>query len=574
HGEKIRAPAFHGLGLVFFETQELARVYHRMLSAAPRAVALARAVGAGVLANEQFNVNGVFIFTEELRLGSAKLIGSLQEKRLLKHPAMPQELVEERLRKLYERTREHSIPWETYWKELEMEIERSAAPTFLLKIWSEDHVLFLYFNRFAGFFAVMSSAGRWLGHKTKKNLKGVSLGPVSSAIITTFRGLDPSAVSAVVFESCEHLRMVKEQDVNITRANFTTVIDSEGTYYGLYSFDGIVRNKGVDQLYLHIGAPGQPLSMGELALSCYDEVRNINLPTELVELGQNCWFCRANLGSHRGEGEEIRLRLSFRRQNCVNLLHGFELFRLEPVLSIGSRVSSRLSLPGRVFALDAFKVINGRVQMVTPHRSEDALERRYTYSLESEVGGGDEAVGFRFKIDPVTIERRRLRDMITVDRARGEDLPKIAGMESLLSVRVAAKLDDLINRLVVFPDGMLVARVGEDVIGYVEFVRWSRERPTSFRDVSPIHIHHEADGRLAFIWFLGVLPAFRGRGVGRRLISEIVSWSESRGIRQLQIVTQSELRGYFEDIGFKRIADLREYMPGMLGVFMARGVVL
>jgi ribosomal protein S18 acetylase RimI-like enzyme/pimeloyl-ACP methyl ester carboxylesterase len=575
HGEKIRAPAFHGLGLVFFETQELARVYRRMLSAAPRAVALARAVGDGILATEQFNANGVFIFIEEMCLASSQLVGSLRGERLLGHTVMAEELVEQRLKKLYERYRERAIPWETYWQDLEKEVERSSAPTFFLKIWPDDHVLFLYFNRFTGFFALMPGAGRWLGEQTKDAHASTSLGPVSSAIMTAFRNLDPAAVSAVLVESCNHLTLIQERSLSVTGANFTTAVDSDGTYYGLYAFDGIVKNnEGIDQIYLHIGAPGQPLSLGELAFSCHDEVRNLALSTELVELGKNCWLCRVNLGSRRGGGEEVRLRLSFRRQNCVSLLHGFELFRLEPVLSAGARVSVRLLLPGRGFALDAFKVKNGRLEAITPHLSEESLERRYSYSLETEVEVGDEAIGFRFMIDPVATERRRLRDMITVDRARAEDLPKIAGMESLLSVRVAAKLDDLFNRFVAFPDGMLVARVGDSVVGYVEFVRWNRERPTKFLDVSPIHAQHEVDGRSAFIWFLGVLPAFRGRGIGRRLVSEVASWSEKRGIRQLQIVTQSGLREYFEDIGFKRIADLDEYMPSMTGVFMARGVVL
>lgn len=578
HGEKIRAPAFHGLGLVFFETQELARVYQRMLSATPRAVALARAVGNGVTATEQSSANGVFIFTEELRFDSAQIIGSLQDEQRLEHTVMAQEPISQRLRKLYERNQGQGgvTPWETYWQELENEVERSAAPTFFIRHWSKEYMLLVYYNHFAGFFAIVHSSDRWLSDKRKMLSNSNSLGKVSSAIMETFRDLDPAAVSAVVFESCEHLPVIQGQSLSVHTANFTTLIDSEGTYYGLYSFDGIVRvDEGLDYLYLHIGAPGQPLNLGELALSCFDELRKLSLSAQLVGMGQNCWLCRINLDSLRAGGEEVKLRLSFRRQNCVNLLHGFELFRLDPLLSHGARMTSRLFLPGHAFALDAFKVMNGNIEVVKLNRAEDALERRYIYSLEGIVGHGDEAIGVRFKVDPVTAERRRLRDLVTVDRARIEDLSKIAGMESILRVRVAAKLDDLNDRLLVFPDGILVARIGSDIIGYLQFLLWSREKLTNFRDVSPIHIHHEGDGRLAFIWFFGVLPAFRGRGIGRRLISEVENWSVSKGsIRQLQVVTQPTLRTYFEDIGFKKIADLEEYMPGMSAVHMARGIKL
>ncbi len=572
HGEKIRAPAFHGLGLVFQETQELARVYHRMLSTPPRAVALARAIGGGILANAQFNASGVFIFSESLRVASAQFIGALQEDRLLE---AEQESLEQRLRKLYTGIQKGRVNWGEYWQQLEDEVSRAATPRVFVKNWSESHVLLLYANRFAGFFAIMPRDGLVLGGETRNAFRSPHLGPVSSAIMTAFRDLDPAAVGAVVFEGCEHEMQIRAQSFTVNRASFTTLIDSRGTYYGLYAFDGTVgAGGGVDQLYVHIGAPGQPLNMEELAFACYDEVSNSQLFAELVELGKNCWLCRLKLGSRLGGGQEVRLRLSFRRQHCVNLLHGFELFRLEPVLAVGARLCIRLLLPGRVFALDAFKVREGKMEILTPRRSEDALERRYVYSLEDEVGIDDQAIGVRFAVDTVTAERRRLRDMVTIGQARREDLVKIAGMESLLSVRVPASIDDLSSRLQTFPDGVLVARIGDEVIGYIEFVRWGREVVPKFLDLRQIHSHHEADGRFAFIWFLGVLPAFRGRGIGRRLVSEVVSWSESRGIRRLQIVTQPSMRGYFEDIGFKKIKDIDEYMPDMPGAFMSRAVVV
>jgi ribosomal protein S18 acetylase RimI-like enzyme/pimeloyl-ACP methyl ester carboxylesterase len=572
HGEKIRAPAFHGLGLVFIESQELAHVYQRMLSAVPRAVALARAIGDGVLAKEkQYNANGVFVFSEELRLASAQLVGSLHERSL----GMEQSFVEHRLKKLYQRNQERAIMWETYWHDLEKELEHSATPVFLLRAWSEDQVLFLYANRFAGFFAIMPGAGRWPGDMPKKMLKATSLGPISSAIVTTFKELDPAAVSAVLFESCGHQAKLRAESISTAKASFTTVIDSEGTYYGLYALDGEVDNeRGIDHIYVHIGAPGQPLSLEELEFGCYDEESSSALQVELTELGRNCWLCRLNLGSHRKKGAKVKLRLSFRRQNCVNLVRGFELFRLEPLLSAGARVYIRLYLPDRPVAIDAFKVGRDKLEILNYSRSDEPLERRYVYSAEAEVEMGDKAMGIRFNVHMVTAERRRLRNVVTVDRARREDLSKIAGMEALLSVRVAANLDDLYNRLMSFPDGMLVARIGDEVIGYIQFVLWNRARMTTFREVSPIHSHHDADGTFAFIWFLGVLPAFRGRGIGRRLILEVVSWSENKSIRQLQIVAQSDLRGYFEAMGFKKIADIDEYMPSMTGVFMARGVVL
>ena len=577
HGQKIRAPAFHGLGLVFFETQELARVYRRMLSAPPRAVALARAVGRSLLATKQLNASGLFMFTEELDFTNAKLLGNLREEQAFERATLPGLIVEKtfkgQLGKLYERRRDNTPQWSVYWTDLEREVERSVAPTFFVKRWSDDQVFVLYFNRFAGFFAIVPGVERRVTDAAATVQKTHLLGPLSSAVMEKFRDLDAGAVRAVLFEGCDHLGRLREERIAITQGRFASVVDSEGTYYGLYALDGrVIEPAGIDYLYFHVGAPGQPLNLGELALRCYDEVRNSALPIELVDMGQNCWLCGLRLGSRRPQGEEMRLRLSFRRQNCIDLLRGFELFRLEPVLSKGARVTITVSLPGRLLALDPFKVSGGVLKEVSEGRSEEPLEGRY--HLESEVEDGDEALGVRFSVDPISTQRRRLRDMVLVEQAGEGDLPSMAGMESLLSVRVAAKLGDLRNRFAVFRDGILVARVGGEVIGYLEFVRWSRDRVASFREISPIEAQHEADGRSAFIWFLGVLPAFRRRGIARRLISEVVSWAETRGIQQVQIVTQVELQAYFEDLGFKEVGEIEEYMPGMLGVFMARGVIL
>ncbi len=579
HGQKIRAPAFHGLGLVFFDTQELARVYRRMLSATPRAVALARAVGRSLLATEQLNASGLFVFANEADLSSAHLIGSLRDEQSFERATLPgvfvRELFKERLEKLYELNRERPQQWDAYWTDLEREVGRSVAPTFFVKPWSSDYGLVLYLNRFAGFFAIAQRAESRLSAEAPRARKPRSLGPIGSAIAERFRDLDTGAMSAVLFEGCDHLTRLRTENVSVTRGKFTSIIDSEGTYYGLYALDGVVvAPDGIDHLYFHVGAPGQPLSIGELALRCYDEVRKSALPADLADMGQNCWLCRLSLGSRRATGEEVKLRLSFRRQNCIDLLRGFELFRLNPVLSAGALVTITVALPGRAFALDPFIVRAGALAMMSEGRTEEPLERRYLYSVEREVDEEDEALGLRFSVDPAATERRRLRDMVVVDPARDEDLLGMAGMESLLSVRVAAKLEDLRSRLAVFPEGVRVARIGGEVVGYVEFIRWSRDRVLGFRDISPIEAQHEVDGRSAFIWFLGVLPAFRGRGIGRRLISEVVNWSETQGIRQLQIVTQGGLRGYFEDIGFKKIGEVEEYMPGMVGVFMARGVIL
>lgn len=71
----------------------------------------------------------------------------------------------------------------------------------------------------------------------------------------------------------------------------------------------------------------------------------------------------------------------------------------------------------------------------------------------------------------------------------------------------------------------------------------------------------EGRNDLALIWDLRVAPAYRGRGVGSRLIAAAVAWARSNGCRELKVETQNINVGacrFYERQGF----ELRSVVAG------------
>lgn len=66
----------------------------------------------------------------------------------------------------------------------------------------------------------------------------------------------------------------------------------------------------------------------------------------------------------------------------------------------------------------------------------------------------------------------------------------------------------------------------------------------------------------AHLGFMFVLPEYRGRGLNQQLISELMTWAKSKGIREvrLQVYTENNaaVRAY-EKVGFKQILTEMRY---------------
>lgn len=56
------------------------------------------------------------------------------------------------------------------------------------------------------------------------------------------------------------------------------------------------------------------------------------------------------------------------------------------------------------------------------------------------------------------------------------------------------------------------------------------------------------------IWALFILPAYEGRGIGRRLLKIAVNWLWKNGVEEIWLTTETKTRaeGFYEHLGWKR----------------------
>ncbi|MFA6955608.1 MAG: GNAT family N-acetyltransferase [Thermoanaerobaculia bacterium] len=73
----------------------------------------------------------------------------------------------------------------------------------------------------------------------------------------------------------------------------------------------------------------------------------------------------------------------------------------------------------------------------------------------------------------------------------------------------------------------------------------------------------EAYQFVALVRSLAVLPEYQGRGLGRRLVRQVLDRFSSRGLREFYVVTE-DAEGFFKKRGFKP-CDRDEVHPQVLG---------
>jgi putative acetyltransferase len=70
-----------------------------------------------------------------------------------------------------------------------------------------------------------------------------------------------------------------------------------------------------------------------------------------------------------------------------------------------------------------------------------------------------------------------------------------------------------------------------------------------------------------------VRPAFRGRGLGRRMLAHLEAFAAGRGVERLRLETgirQAEAIGLYERAGYRRIDPFGEYRPDPLSYFFEK----
>lgn len=112
----------------------------------------------------------------------------------------------------------------------------------------------------------------------------------------------------------------------------------------------------------------------------------------------------------------------------------------------------------------------------------------------------------------------------------------------------AASLEQIEKRLAVFPENFLVAEEDGRLVGFIN-------GGTTDQPHLPDELYHDADlhcpqGKWQTVFGLDVLPQYRRRGIGARLIDEFTALAKQRGKYGVILTCKDHMIPYYEQRGF------------------------
>jgi ribosomal protein S18 acetylase RimI-like enzyme len=556
----VEAPGFHGLGMAFLERQELTRAYFRVLAEPCPAETLARQV-AQSLGLWTAGEGGILRLTGET-LDSAMVVSGMREDTLIDNSVGGEKPFKSTLERYYRATGQvNTGDWEAFWRSLSEHVAERSRPVVVTTPWHNGRTLLLYLNRVSGCFGICSAT---TPDEAVVHERGVEkLGVGAQLLRQRYPALNIGGTSGALAETCGHLEPLRAQGIAFSGLAARAAIDRRGTYYGVYSLHGkVTARQGITRVLVHLGADVTGRRAGDLAFSAFDEHRHA--PLEVAEKGveQHCYLITLDAGRAYNHGEEIAIRFSFRQPECVSTERDVDCFKLYPLLQEQASVSVELHLPDRCRSNDGFVLRESDVRELAVEVVAQGGSHSCVLRAAHAVQRGELAMGLTFSLEPGP-GLRRLADLVKIGEARKEEPGQLAALEAILAVGNPATEVDFARRLGVFREGVIVARLSEMVVGYVDYIRWSKTDLTGLTHTGLIRLEeqHVPDGKYAFIRFVGVLAAFRGGDIASVLLTEVADAARLAGATQVQIVVLPETFNLFRVLGYEQIGRLENYLP-------------
>lgn len=140
-------------------------------------------------------------------------------------------------------------------------------------------------------------------------------------------------------------------------------------------------------------------------------------------------------------------------------------------------------------------------------------------------------------------------DGITVRRVERRDVDACAALErKCYSQLEAATRDYLQKRIEVYPDGFYIAEINGEIVGMVNSGATHKDDITD--EELKYLIGHVRNGRNGVIFSVAVDPAYRGRGIARRLIGRLIEVNEEKQKQRIVLLCKDEQIEFYKQLGF------------------------
>ncbi|MFQ5877055.1 MAG: GNAT family N-acetyltransferase [Acidobacteriota bacterium] len=172
-------------------------------------------------------------------------------------------------------------------------------------------------------------------------------------------------------------------------------------------------------------------------------------------------------------------------------------------------------------------------------------------------------------------EGRPVAVRVLIRPARPDDLESATLLERRVWGRLAAPLNELQRRLFALPEAFLLVELRQPgrrprIIALTNGLLWTRDLPRSPSRFERLlnSASHNPRGDVLFIASLQVERAFRGRGIGLRLLQEAIDVGRRRHLKIVRLIANHRSRPLFQRAGFEIVRPLprlfrrhRDLMP-------------
>jgi len=137
---------------------------------------------------------------------------------------------------------------------------------------------------------------------------------------------------------------------------------------------------------------------------------------------------------------------------------------------------------------------------------------------------------------------------VNIRQVNKHDVDGCYRTESACYTSDGATREKILKRIVLFPEGFLIAESEGDIIGLINSASTDKENiaDEEFKDM----VGHVKDGGNMVIFSLAVLPEFRGNGISKQLMVRFVEVSKFLKKAKILLICKSELVPYYQNYGF------------------------
>ena len=139
-------------------------------------------------------------------------------------------------------------------------------------------------------------------------------------------------------------------------------------------------------------------------------------------------------------------------------------------------------------------------------------------------------------------------DSVNIRQVNKNDIDVCYRIESACYTSDGATREKILKRIMLFPEGFLIAESEGKIIGLINSTSTDKEDITeeSLKDM----VCHVKDGRNMVIFSIAVLPEFQRNGISKQLMVRFIEVSKALKKEKILLICKSELIPYYQNCSF------------------------